>query len=281
MSLPSDKSLQKLQFYVTTGYGCGYLPNKLAQSLIAAPQHLVNAEVYSSLIQQGFRRSGKFSYRPHCERCQECVPVRVIIDDFVPNRSQKRALKQHQNLEITIVPVAFYKEHYDLYAAYQQNRHPDESNLETSAKKGDLVENDIEQYRSFLCQTNVNSILVEFREGKILKMVSVIDIVRDGISAVYTFYDTSVTESCLDKTVKLASYGDSIKRASYGTYNVLWQINWVRSLGLPYLYLGYWIKDSQKMAYKQNYKPLEKLLNGVWSCNVEQEKLTFNLTPLI
>jgi arginine-tRNA-protein transferase len=242
MSLPSDTPLQKLQFYVTTGYACGYLPNKMAQSLIAAPQHLVDAKVYSGLIQQGFRRSGKFSYRPHCENCQECIAVRIILDQFSLNRSQKRAFKQHQNLSTTILPVGFHEEHYTLYASYQRARHSDEKiQAETESQ-----ETDIEQYQSFLCQSNVESVIVEFRENGQLKMVSVIDIVRDGISAVYTFYDTTDTTS------------------SYGTYNVLWQTLWARELGLPYLYLGYWIKDSKKMAYKQNFKPLEKLIDGEW-----------------
>jgi arginine-tRNA-protein transferase len=242
MSLPSDTPLQKLQFYVTTGYACGYLPNKMAQSLIAAPQHLVDAKVYSGLIQQGFRRSGKFSYRPHCENCQECIAVRIILDQFSLNRSQKRAFKQHQNLSTTILPVGFHEEHYTLYASYQRARHSDEKiQAETESQ-----ETDIEQYQSFLCQSNVESVIVEFRDNSQLKMVSVIDIVRDGISAVYTFYDTTDTTS------------------SYGTYNVLWQTLWARELGLPYLYLGYWIKDSKKMAYKQNFKPLEKLIDGEW-----------------
>lgn len=248
MTLPSDQSLQKLQFYVTTGYSCGYLPNKLAQSLIAAPQHLVNANVYSGLIQQGFRRSGKFAYRPHCETCRECVPVRIMIDQFTPNRSQKRAFKQHQNLIIRILPVDFHEEHYALYMQYQRARHDDGIKLDAGADK----ETEIEQYRNFLCQTNVESVLVEFRdpEKNKLVMVSVIDIVRDGISAVYTFYDTDVS--------------DQQKHPSYGTYNVVWQAMWAKSLKLPYLYLGYWIKDSPKMAYKQNFKPLEKLIDGEW-----------------
>lgn len=241
MSLPSDQPLQKLQFYVTTGYSCGYLPNKLAQSLIAAPQYLVDAKVYNSLIQQGFRRSGKFAYRPHCENCKECIPVRIVVNDFTPNRSQKRAFKQHQNITATILPVDFYEAHYTLYAAYQRTRHSDQSKPDANAE-----ENDIAQYRNFLCQTNVESVMVEFRDAHGLRMVSVIDIVQDGISAVYTFYDTSD------------------EKASYGTYNVLWQTEWTKSLGLPYLYLGYWIKDSRKMAYKQNYKPLEKLIDGEW-----------------
>ncbi len=242
MTLPNDAPLQKLQFYVTTGYSCGYLPNKLAQSLIASPQHLIDAHIYSGLIQQGFRRSGKFAYRPHCETCRECVPVRVLLADFTPSRSQKRAFKQHQILTTTILPIDFYEEHYRLYAAYQVARH---ANSE-SEKDEKPEEDDVEQYKNFLCQTNVESVMVEFRENGQLKMVSVIDIVLDGISAVYTFYDTS----------------DS--RASFGTYNVLWQVEWAKTLHLPYLYLGYWIKDSKKMAYKQNYKPLEKLVDGEW-----------------
>jgi len=246
MSLPSDTPLQKLQFYVTTGYTCGYLPNRMAQSLIAAPQHLVDANVYSGLIQQGFRRSGKFSYRPHCENCQECVPVRVVLAHFSPNRSQKRAFKQHQNLSTTILPVGFHEEHYALYARYQRARHHEDKADEPLEPDADAQESDVEQYQSFLCQSNVESVLVEFREGGQLKMVSVIDIVLDGVSAVYTFYDTSDTTT------------------SYGTYNVIWQALWAQTLSLPYLYLGYWIKDSRKMAYKQNYKPLEKLIDGEW-----------------
>ncbi|HSH53659.1 MAG TPA: arginyltransferase [Methylotenera sp.] len=256
MSLPSDKPLHNLQFYVTTAYSCGYLPNKLAQSLIASPQHLIDANVYSGLIQKGFRRSGKFAYRPHCENCRECIPVRVILQEFVPNRSQKRAYKQHQNLAVSIKPVAFHDEHYALYTAYQKSRHSDEELNDSDKQEQDQEQNDVEQYRNFLCQTNVDSVMVEFREADQLKMVSVIDIVSDGISAVYTFYDTADSKT---------SFGASHKRASYGTYNVLWQIEWAKSLNLPYLYLGYWIKDSQKMAYKQNFKPLEKLIDGEWS----------------
>lgn len=242
MTLPSEPPLRKLQFYVTTPYQCGYLPNKPAQSLIATPHELVNTILYGNLIQQGFRRSGKFVYKPHCENCQACIPVRVVLQDFMPNRSQKRAYKQHQNLIANILPIAFNDEHYALYATYQKARH---TNIEVNAEdKPD--QDDAEQYRSFLCQSNIESVIVEFRDSDQLKMVSIIDIVVNGISAVYTFYDTRNMQ------------------ASYGTYNVLWQIEWAKSLNLPYLYLGYWIKDSQKMAYKQNFKPLEKLVGGEW-----------------
>jgi leucyl-tRNA---protein transferase len=240
MTLPNDAPLQKLQFYVTTAYPCGYLPKKLAQSLIATPQNLVDANVYSGLIQQGFRRSGKFAYRPHCEHCNACISVRLPVNAFKATRSQLRAFKKHSDLQVSIIEAGYYEEHFTLYHEYQKQRH---SNGPENISE---LEDEISQYQQFLCQTNVESIMVEFRDAdQTLKMVSVIDIVADGLSAVYTFYDTN-------------------DKASYGTYSILWQIYWAEQLGLPYLYLGYWIADSEKMAYKQQFQPQEKLLDGEW-----------------
>jgi leucyl-tRNA---protein transferase len=242
MSLPEELSLQKLQFYVTTPYKCGYLTNKLAQSLIAAPHHLVNTEVYGDLVNQGFRRSGKFAYRPHCEMCSGCVPVRIIVNKFMPTRSQKRAFKQHADLDVRILPLGYHQSHFELYIHYQNARHSDNDTLD----KNNMLD-DAEQYRQFLCQSNVESVMVEFRDSKHeVKIVSVVDIIKDGASAVYTFYDTE----------------DS--KTSYGTHSIMWLVEWTKSLNLPYLYLGYWIKDSSKMAYKQNFQPQEKLVNGEW-----------------
>ncbi len=235
MTLPGDPPLQKLQFYVTTPYRCGYLENKAAQSLIATPQYLVDAKTYDSLIGMGFRRSGKFVYRPHCESCNACIPVRLPVADAQPNRSQKRAYKQHQHLSVSVLPLEFHQDHFKLYCDYQVARHDGSHERETE-----------EQYRSFLIQSNVESRLVEFRENGILKMISVVDFIRDGISAVYTFYETS------DKT------------SSYGTFNIMWLSAWCKELGLPYLYLGYWIAASQKMAYKEKFKPLQALIDGHW-----------------
>jgi leucyl-tRNA---protein transferase len=240
MTLPTDASLQKLQFYVTTAYPCGYLPKKLAQSLIATPQNLVDAHVYSGLIQQGFRRSGKFAYRPHCEQCNACISVRLPVTEFTPTRSQQRALKKHADLQISIIEAGYHEEHFALYHAYQKQRHG--SGPEHTGEP----EDEAAQYQQFLCQTNVESIMIEFRDAQqVLKMVSVIDLVADGLSAVYTFYDTR-------------------DKASYGTYSILWQIAWAKQLALPYLYLGYWIADSDKMTYKQQFQPQEKLVDGVW-----------------
>jgi arginine-tRNA-protein transferase len=242
MTLPSEPALHKLQFYVTTPYKCGYLPNKLAQSLIAAPHHLVDSQVYSGLIAQGFRRSGKFAYRPHCETCNACVPVRLILDQFIPKRSQKRAFKQHADLNVSVLPLDFQQNHFELYNNYQQLRHADENKISPTG-----IKDEAEQYRQFLCMSNVESLMIEFSdaEGNI-KIVSVVDVVRDGISAVYTFYDATETKT------------------SYGTYSIMWLAEWTKSLKLPYLYLGYWIQDSQKMAYKQKFKTQEKLIDGEW-----------------
>jgi leucyl-tRNA---protein transferase len=239
MSLPNEQPLHKLQFYVTTPYKCGYLPNKLAQSLIASPQHLINASIYNGLISQGFRRSGKFAYRPHCESCRACIAVRLILSTFAPTRGQKRACKQHADLTVQVLPLHYNQDHFELYSNYQSLRHHDENTLE--------AKDDEEQYRQFLCQSNVESLMIEFRDANNqTKIVSVIDVVKDGVSAVYTFYDALET------------------KASYGTYAIMWLAEWTKNLNLPYLYLGYWIQDSQKMAYKQKFNPQEKLIDGEW-----------------
>lgn len=240
MTLPNDAPLQKLQFYVTTAYPCGYLPKKLAQSLIATPQNLVDGTVYSGLIQQGFRRSGKFAYRPHCEHCNACISVRLPVNEFQATRSQLRAFRKHADLQVCIVEANYHEEHFALYQAYQAQRH--HQGPDHSAE----LKDEAAQYQQFLCQSNVESLMVEFRDPQhTLKMVSVIDVVLDGLSAVYTFYDAN-------------------DKASYGTYSILWQIEWAKQLNLPYLYLGYWIADSQKMAYKQQFQPQEKLVDGEW-----------------
>lgn len=238
MAQPDDAALpfSLLQFYATAPYPCSYLPGREARSQVAAPPHLIDPGVYSTLVRNGFRRSGIFTYRPHCDHCNACVSVRLPVASLQLTRSQRRALKRHSGLRACELPLEYHEEHYALYNRYQQARHPG----------GGMDEDSHEQYAQFLLQSRVDTRLIAFREGDALRMVSLIDVLDDGLSSVYTFYDPDLAG------------------ASFGIYNILWQAAQCHSLGLPYLYLGYWIAESRKMAYKTTFRPIEGLIDGRW-----------------
>ncbi len=233
---PTEPPFQRIQFYLTAHYDCSYLPGRQARSQVVTPAHLIDSVAYSQLIRAGFRRSGQFTYRPQCENCRDCVPVRVRAGEFVSSRSQRRCLRRNFHLSARFLPLNFNDAHYALYRKYQSGRHAG----------GGMDKDGLDQYTQFLLSSNVDSMMVEFHDGAQLVMVSVIDQIEDGLSAVYTFFDPDREQDSL------------------GTYGVLWQIELARRLELPYVYLGYWIEDTRKMAYKKQYQPLEGLVDGKW-----------------
>lgn len=236
MSRLHQLSLTAVHFYATAPYPCSYLPEQQARSQVATPSHLVDTEAYSALVSAGFRRSGSFTYRPYCDSCRACVPVRIPVERFTPNRTQRKTWRRHANLHAIALRPTWSEEHYALYLRYQTQRHPG----------GGMDEDNREQYRQFLLASSVDTQLIEFRDNDgVLRMVSIIDVLNDGLSSMYTFYDPHV-------------------RGSLGTWNIMWQVAYCRALGLPWLYLGYWIAESPKMAYKAMFRPLEALQDGQW-----------------
>ena len=232
-------SNQKIpDLFLSLPHACSYLPGKQSSMLFTNPGKFVTNEEYSLLIQHGFRRSGTLIYRPHCRACNACVPVRIPVQQFQPRRGQKRVWRRNSDLKVSIVEPRFEEDHFQLYRQYQRRRHPGSS----------MDQNEPSAYNEFLVASPVSTRFIEFREpgSKRLLAVAVVDLVGDGISAVYTYFNCDESHRGL------------------GVYAILWQIDYAQSLGLPCLYLGYWIRDCGKMSYKQHYQPLEAYSGNRW-----------------
>ena len=236
---------RRLALYLSAPHKCSYLPERQSNTLFADPEADMDMASYSEMLRFGFRRSGRIVYSPRCEYCKQCVSVRVPVTTFAPRRNQRRVAKLNTDIEMRERQPEFDPEHFRLYRRYTQARHED----------GDMASASPEEYLSFLSAPWCDTLFLEFWLKQRLVGVAVTDIVENGLSAVYTFFDPYFSAR------------------SPGTFAILRQIDLARTLGLEHLYLGYWIRDSQKMAYKINFRPIELWRAGRW------ERFAFGLDP--
>ncbi|MEK7321634.1 MAG: arginyltransferase [Pseudomonadota bacterium] len=225
-----------VKLFAGASHGCGYLPAEVATTQFVDPSLSMNPALYSELVDLGFRRSGELVYRPRCRQCVACVPMRIPVAAFTPSRRQRRTWQRNQDLQVHLVPARFNAAHFDLYRRYIAARHPG----------GGMDVNDPAQYESFFVSPWSETWCAEIRDQDRLLAVAVIDRLQQGWSAVYTYFDPAQA------------------RRSLGGFAVLWQIEECRRLGLPWLYLGYWVEQSPKMAYKNQFQPMEVLRQGGW-----------------
>ena len=228
--------MSTIPLFLTPKHPCSYLEGELAQSAFVHPAFQLSPSIYSQLIAQGFRRSGDEVYIPHCAQCSACIPARLAVADFKPNRSQQRCLKRNIDTQAVVKPAVFDQAHYELYLRYQAIRHGD----------GDMANSSTDDYINFLGSSWCDTRFVEFSIDNELACVSVIDQLDNALSAVYTFFEP-----------KFSSY-------SLGVYAVLWQIEQAKKQNREFVYLGFWIKKCKKMAYKSNYQRLQVLLDKRW-----------------
>jgi len=227
---------QSLKYFLSDPQPCAYLPDRQAVMAIIDPQETLFPDQFTQLAQLGFRRSGNYVYRPQCPGCQSCIPLRVAAADFMPGRTQRRVWRGNQDIRVSDLKADFDEQHFDLFQRYVNGQH----------QGGGMDNPEASDYLSLLVNPDGNTRLFEFHHGDRLQAVAITDLLEDGLSAVYTFYDPDLASR------------------SPGVYTVLWQIEQCRKLGLDWLYLGYWISECRKMSYKDRYRPCETLTPEGW-----------------
>jgi arginine-tRNA-protein transferase len=227
---------QNIHLYLTSEHECGYFPNRRATNLVPDPAVKMTRELYSRLIAIGYRRSGDFSYRPHCHDCDACLPCRIAVKQYIPRRAQQRCRARNQDLSIRLVEAHYTDEYFALYRDYINARHGD----------GDMVDPTAEDFSSFLYSYWSDTFFIEIRLRQRLLAVAATDPLQNGLSAVYSFFDPEE------------------RARSLGNFCVLTQIDKAAAMGLEYLYLGYWIRNCRKMQYKSEYQPLQIYHNNQW-----------------
>ncbi|MGB9430313.1 MAG: arginyltransferase [Gammaproteobacteria bacterium] len=225
-----------LSLFLSPEHPCAYLPGQIARTIFLDPRIASQNQAYSALLQQGFRRSGAYLYRPGCKQCHACVPLRIPVRDFQPDRGQRRVWRRNRDIDVRLRPAEFAPEHFALYQRYMSWKHSD----------SDMDQSSPSDYAGFLLEHGSRTFLAEMRLGDTLAAVAVVDAPDNALSAVYTFYTPEWP------------------RRSLGTFAVLWEISEAHRRGLEWLYLGYWIAVSPKMAYKSSFMPFEKLTPNGW-----------------
>jgi len=238
------------RFFVTSPSPCPYLPGRQERKIFTELSGQHAAELNDALGRIGFRRSQSVAYRPSCASCSACVSVRVVADQFRPNATQRKLLRRHSDLEVTACKPWATEEQYALLRRYLQARHPG----------GGMASMDDNDYADMVEQSPVSSYVIEYREpsadggrGRLVG-ACITDQQADGLSMIYSFFEP-----------------EDERRPSLGNFIIMDHILRSRAAGLPYVYLGYWVKGSQRMAYKTRYRPIEVLGPNGWSLLTDED----------
>ncbi|MDH5388477.1 MAG: arginyltransferase [Gammaproteobacteria bacterium] len=227
---------EHIQLYLTAEQECSYLPDRMASNIVPDPNVAMDMSIYSQLLKRGYRRSGDYIYRPHCNGCEECRPCRIPAAQFSPRKNQQRCLKINHDLELNMVRAGYSDEYFELYRDYLNARHVD----------GGMANPTPDDFEHFLYSGWSNTYFLEVRKDERLLAVAVTDVTPSGLSAVYTYFDPAES------------------RRGLGNFCILQQIQHTHHMQLEYLYMGYWIKDCQKMKYKTNFKPMQVYIDDIW-----------------
>lgn len=228
--------LHQVQLFLSKESQCSYLPDRRSRSVVVDPELSLDSHLYGQLLALGFRRSGNYVYAPHCPACSACTPARVPVNRFQANRSQRRTLRKNGDLAVVRGVTEFTDEHYQLYKRYLSSRH----------RGGEMEKASKADSEAFLLTSWSNVELIEFRLNHQLVAVAVTDQLPDSLSSVYTFYTPELDNRAL------------------GVYAILQQIEAARDDQRQWLYLGYYIAECRKMAYKVDYRPIELRSNNAW-----------------
>jgi arginine-tRNA-protein transferase len=226
-----------MTFYLSALQTCPYLTGQEELLVLSDPREVVGGAEYNQLLQKGFRRNGPVAYRPMCPQCDACISVRIPVNDFQPDRGQKRTFARNQDLQMRVEAPRWYADHARLFRDYQRARHPG-GGMDAEADR---------LYDEMIVEAGgVDAHLLVFEKDDEPLAVALVDTVDSGVSAVYTFYHPE------------------LNRRGLGTFAILSQIEWTSQLGLPHLYLGYWVAGSPKMDYKKRFSPLEGFVADQW-----------------